>query len=463
MPMPQCLSGLRPALVALALAFAADACPASAEAPNASPRVYQHATLIDGLGENARTGMTIVIAGDRIRAVTPDAAYAPLPGAEVVDAAGLTVLPGLIDTHQHLATQPMRRFAEAMLRRQIYSGITAVRDMAGDARFLAEIQRETLLGEIPGPDVYFAALMAGPSFFIDPRTHASAQGAVAGQTAWMQAIDANTDMTIAVARARGTGATAIKIYANLPSETVHRIVAEAHRQGFRVWAHAAVFPALPADVADAGVDVLSHACLLAYQINPTRPDDYHQRAPIDPTAFAAGDNPQLIALLQTLHSRGEILDATIRVYAKAEEEAAKDKTASASARRCDGALAAKITNLAWRQGVTISAGTDGETDWRDPYPALDEEIELLAAKAGLNPMAALKAATINAARAAGKEKDMGTVEPGKLANLVFLHRNPLDDLANLRTVAFTVKRGRIYRREDFKPLTAEETAEPGLN
>ncbi len=83
--------------------------------------------------------------------------------------------------------------------------------MADDLRQIADLTRAARVGEIPGPDIYYAALMAGPSFFTDPRTHETTRGgAVAGSTPWMRAITPETDLKIAVAEAHGTGATAIK-------------------------------------------------------------------------------------------------------------------------------------------------------------------------------------------------------------------------------------------------------------
>ena len=78
--------------------------------------------------------------------------------AIVINLGGGYVIPGLIDAHVHLSTSPDRQSAEAELYRQLYSGITAVRDMAGDARALASLARDSRLGEIDAPDVYFAAL-----------------------------------------------------------------------------------------------------------------------------------------------------------------------------------------------------------------------------------------------------------------------------------------------------------------
>ena len=123
--------------------------------------------------------------------------------------------------------------------------------------------------------------MAGPQFFVDPRTHDAARGLVAGQVPWMQAVTAETNLPMAVAEARGTGATALKLYADLSAELVKSITAEAHRQQLLVWAHAAVFPALPNDVVDAGVDVISHACLLGYQLTSPPVASYEDKRPVD--------------------------------------------------------------------------------------------------------------------------------------------------------------------------------------
>jgi len=116
---------------------------------------------------------------------------------------------------------------------------------------------------------------------------------------------------------------------------------------------------------------------------------------------------------------------------------------------CTVELAAKLTNQAWRSGVTITTGTDGETPAEEQWPALFEEFELLHDKAGLPLPAVIAAATLNGAKAAGQEKSMGTVEAGKLANLVVLTKNPLEDVKNFRSVALTVKRGKQFPRADY--------------
>ncbi len=437
-----------------------DVAPAKPAEATAKQRViaYRNATLIDGTGRPAQQHMTIVIVGDTIKAVAPDASAAVPADAEIVDAAGLYVLPGLIDTHMHLATLPVRRWAEATMRRSLYAGVTAVRDLAGDTRFLGELQRQVLVGEVKGPDIYYSALMAGPSFFEDRRTQAAARGAKPGEVAWMQAIDDTTDLKIAVARARGTGASAIKIYANLSGEIVKRIVDEAHRQNFRVWAHAMIFPATPAEVIAASPDVISHVCYIAYQLSP-KPNSYHDRMTVDLKQFERGDRPEIAALFREMKQKGIVLDATARIYAK-QEAAAAEGGAVPGNWRCPGGLAFRLINQAHREGVMISAGTDGDTDWNNPYPALHEELELLADRAKMPNMDVIRAATSVAARTLGQQDRMGTVEPGKLANLLFVRQNPLDDVSNLRSVAFTVQRGATYRREDYRPVTEDEMRAP---
>ena len=436
-------------LIALSLLLVAAA---PFEPPHAGSRtVYRHAALIDGTGAPLKGDMAVITNGERIVDVVPDRALtsAQLNDAKQVDLSGQFLLPGYIDTHQHLATPPDRPDAEARLKRDIYSGITATRDMADDLRQMADVTRAARVGEIASPDIYYAALMAGPSFFDDPRTQAIAQGAVAGKVPWEQAIDRSTDMPLAVARAKGTYATAVKIYANLPGDLVAKITKEAHRQGMRVWAHGMVFPATPFEVVDAGVDTVSHTCYLAYQAMAKRPDSYQHRFPIDASLFEH-DNPVMAKLFADMRQRGTILDATLHVY-RAVEDAAREQHKPPL---CTAAFAGKLTNQAYRAGVAISTGTDDDNDLSDPWPSLFDEFQLLHDAAGLPPAAVIQAATITGAKALGAEADMGSIERGKLANMVVLSANPLDEVKNMRSVVMTVKRGRAYPRTDYRPPVA---------
>jgi imidazolonepropionase-like amidohydrolase len=414
--------------------------------------LYRDVGLFDGSGAAVAPHRSILVEGERILAVGGAELAAP-GGARIVDGAGAYVIPGLIDSHVHLATAPKRAEAEAVLRRDLYGGVTAVRDMAGDARFLAELARETLLGEVAGPDIVYSALMAGPDFFVDPRTHAASQGLTAGAVPWLQAVDGSTDLRLAVAEAKGTGASAIKIYADLPAASVRAIVREAHRQNLPVWAHAMVFPATPAQGIESGVDVISHACLLAYQAMGEKPKRYHDRAPVRPELIDRAHDKALARIFAAMKARGTILDATLRVYREGE------KRAKRTGAYCPLELAAAITAQAHRAGVAVAAGTDGTAPAGEAWPELFDEIALLVTEAGFTPSQALSAATLQSARTLRREGELGTIAPGKLADFVLLREDPTADVAALRTVTLVVKRGREYPRDGFVPVSKKELGE----
>ncbi|MFD9127837.1 amidohydrolase family protein [Kitasatospora sp. NPDC059571] len=411
---------------------------------------YRGATLFDGTDRRPRPSMAIVVDGERIRHVVPDADLpALLPdGAETVDLAGRFVTPGLIDSHQHLATPPDRPRAEAVLRRLVYGGVTAIRDMADDVRQIGDLARATLVGEIPGPDIHYAALMAGPGFFDDPRTHQVTRGATPGQVPWMQAVTDTTDLPLAVAMARGTHAAAIKVYADLEAGLVAAITAEAHRQGIAVWAHAAVFPATPRQVVEAGVDAVSHVTLLAHETADRPLTTYRDKPPVDHARLTAGDDPRIAELFALMLRNGTVLDATAALWASG--EMAGDGPEAAERARLTSDLAAALTAQAHRAGVPISTGTDYETAPEDPFPALYEELAFLVDRCGLSAEAALRSATAVGARSAGAADLRGTVEPGRLADFAVFDEDPLQSIANLRTVHLTVKRGRRHARADFE-------------
>jgi imidazolonepropionase-like amidohydrolase len=446
---------LRSALVTLiaSAAYAGIPTPFAPPTPDVVT-IYRNATLIDATGTQPRPAMDVIVDGQRIRAVLPHEAVTKdmLRGVNIVDLTGKFLIPGLIDSHVHLATPPNRRQAEAMLRRDLYGGVTAVRDMADDLRALADISRASLVGEIAGSDVYYAALMAGPAFFVDKRTQQTTAGATAGEVPWMQAITEQTDLPMAVALARGTSATAVKLYADLSADLVSKIAAEAHRQHMSVWAHATIFPAKPSDVVAAGVDVISHSCLLIHEASTHVPNDVNTHEDIPLAQFADGHSTVLDKLFQDMARRTVILDATVWTYGSPMPDTGAPPP-QVSRPHCDVALGAAITAQAYRAAVPISTGTDNPAPWDDPWPDVFHEIDVLVRQAHMSPADVIRSATLIGARATGQEHDMGTIEPGKLANMVVLGKNPLDDIDNLRSVEMTIKRGVGFIRTDFVTLT----------
>lgn len=228
-------------LLAACLAWSWSAPLAGAEP--AAVQVYQVARLYDGRSTELAPNQRLVVQGERIVAVGAVDEIELPDGAELIDLGEATLIPGLINSHLHLAAPPDRAYAEALLRRNLYAGVTAVRSMGDDVRALADLARAAQLAEIVAPDIGYAAFFAGPGFFHDRRLQASARGLNAGQIPWQRQIDDQTDLQEAVTLARGAGVTGIKIYANLSPKRAAQIVRIAHRQGLQAWAHGAVFRA----------------------------------------------------------------------------------------------------------------------------------------------------------------------------------------------------------------------------
>lgn len=409
-------------------------------------------TLIDGTGAPPMEDAAIAIRGNEILTVSSRLELLSGPNAPrdaiVTNLGGGYVIPGLIDAHVHLATVPNRERAEAELYRMLYGGIVAVRDMAGDARALASLARDTRLGQINGPDVYYAALMAGPTFLSDPRPQSSAAGEVAGQVPWMQSITPDTDLAEAVSMARGTSASGIKIYANLEPELVNEITAEAHRQGTKVWAHSMVFPTRPLDVVRSGADVISHVCRLAWEGMAEAPTEYHHdQVPLFGNFSAA--SPVFTELFEAMRENRTILDATLSMYARMAAQPGNPRSD-----RCELSFARELVKRAFEEGVPIAAGTDFTTPQDDPYPALLTEIEELVQGAGLTPMAAIEAATRVAARAVGVEDRYGTLQHGRPVSFVLLADDPLEDIENIRSIRAVWKNGERFDRGAYRPQIA---------
>ena len=414
----------------------------AAPAPPAKT-IYAGVTVISPERPVPAQNMAIVVEGERITAVEPVSKLTDdqRKGAVAYPGEGMYALPGLIDSHVHLATDPDRAYAEAELKREIYAGVTGVRDMAGDARMLADLSRASLIGEIPAPDTFYSALMAGPEFFTDPRTASAARGLIPGQEPWLQAITHQTDLPLAVAQARGTFASGIKIYADLDGDLVRGIIAEAKRQGFPVWTHLQVYPATPYD--SLGATSVSHVCMLATSILRPGKQRYDHSDDGDFSKLDPND-PEIQRYARALAASGTVLDATLSLYAEAPKSSKPGRLPG-----CSRALAAAITRVIVAQGVPVSAGTDYPAASDQPFPSLYSELDALVRDAGFTPFQAIVAATRNGAMAAGATKNYGSLQPGKYADIVLVRRNPLDDIDNLRSIVLTVKRGVQYPRTDY--------------
>jgi len=427
---------IRPRLIAALALLLTPVASIRAQRGTLVPILIRNVSVIDGTGAAPRAGMDVVLADGKIAQVVPSGRATGAVPDSVIDGRGGFVIPGLWDAHVHLGTGAWGDRA-ALLRNALLGGVTSVYDMAGDTRATSDLQRAVITREIAGPSIYYVALIAGPAFFTDPRVLDASRGYAPGAAPWAQSATAGSDWVRIIATARGTGATAIKLYTDMDSTSVTRATAEAKRQGPKVVAHATTFPGLPSDLVAAGADMLAHSPYLVWQGSP-RTADFPARGRGNFAGVPVA-SPSVERLLQSMKERGTALNATLWVF---------DRQANDDVGRARLAWSNAVTKRAAELGVRIVAGTDGLLgDQRDPLPSIHRELELLVNGAGLRPLGAIAAATRNAAWSAGVESTVGTIAPGMVADLLLLEKDPTVDIRNTRSLRVVLREGRVARMQ----------------
>ena len=349
----------------------------------------------------------------------------------VKDLSGMYVMPGLIDAHVHLSNDSKETKQDRIKHLEYYlkHGITSVRDGAGDARILKELNDGVSKGDILGPDIYYSAFMAGPPYFKDnDRESGMVEGWHEPFAPWMQCIYPDTDLDKAMRDAKEWGCTGVKIYGGFDREMLMRLSQKARQHNLEVWGHATLFPAKPQDAADACMHVISHANMLEWEgVADTLSSDifenykkYYEH--ID------RENMSVTHFLQTVKKNNLILDPTLYICIVNGME-----------------WAARFVKEANEMGVKICAGTDYINDLDRDLPYLFDEMQLYFEKCAFTPQQVLLSATKTAAEALGVADKKGTVCKGKIADLIVLKGNPLNDIKELRNPQWVIKRGKIVK------------------
>ena len=423
-------------------------CPSAMAAPQSAPQaantdhvIFIHCgTLIDEASNAPRHNVLVEIAGGKFRAVTnytPD--FAKPTGAAFIDLATETCLPGLIDTHTHVLLQGDQRpgqYDEQILkwslpyrtiwgtqaaRRALEYGFTTIRDLETEGAYYADVSiRDSIKqGLIPGPrmlvvtralDVTGAYALLG----YDPALKLP-HG--------VQVVDGPDECRKAVREQIGNGADWIKVYADervstqngvahsIPTftpEEFHAIVDETHRERHKVAAHAMGLEGVHSAV-QAGVDTIEHG------------------------AYIADDD------LKTMVAHGIWYVPTLYIFIYAQEI---HQAAGFPGWEGGVEIHAATFHRALNAGVKIAFGTDvGGFEWTI-NPA--KEFPLMV-NYGMTPAQALHAATVSAAELLDMKDQIGSVEPGKFADLVAVSGNPLSDITVLERVNFVMKEGTVYK------------------
>lgn len=412
--------------------------------------VVTNARIFDPRIPGVAEGMTIVVEGNRIVSVSPGTGITP--AGEVIDARGKTVLPGLWDMHVHIGE------TSAML--QIAAGVTSARDLGNDADSLLELKRKIESGEAIGPRLVMAGLIDG-------------RGPYQGPTKML--VDTEDEGRAAIDFFVSHGYEGLKIYSSIKPELVPFLTRYAHEKGLRVSGH---IPAgmTASQAVDAGYDEIQHANMLFLNFWP---EIKETRTPARFTEVANRglnldlESAEVRAFLDKLKTRHIAIDPTVNVFegmftARAGSPdpgyvmiadrlppqvrrqlltgglpvpEGKDADYRASFQRM-----LELVKAAHDAGVTVVAGTDAFSGF-----ALQREFELYV-QAGMEPMEVLRIATLVPAQLLKREKDLGAIDAGKLADFILVDGDPTKNISDLRKVTTVVKDGKVY---DSRAVYAE--------
>ena len=374
--------------------------------------VLNGATLIDGKGGEPVENASVIIKNNRIEFVGVSENSQIPSGAEVIDVKGLTLLPGLIDAHFH------NGYSQVMPPLMLSRGITSVRDPGAWMDFYDSVRRS---GK-PVPRFF----LTGPHIDMYPPAYPDNSYLVKD----------SEEARLAVALFASQGATAVKVYFRLPVSIIREICKTAHEHGIPVTGHLEIANAR--DAINAGLDGIEHitsfgTCLLS----PRKVEEYKQLVTSDNNARWRGryeawnsidleNNKAVDSLVRFLSDKGTFICPTLAVFEKRSDQGDSIDVNGFS-------NMVKFTGLAGKGGARIVVGSHTWVPYAEMGFAYFREMELLQ-DAGLTTMQVIQAATIENARFLRIDERLGTIEAGKLADLILVDGDPLSDIKAMRNV-----------------------------
>ena len=432
-------------LAAVAAIVASSPIPAIGQPSIAITRV----SVIDGDAPSPRTDQTVVIDGNRIVRVGASGSVVVPPGARIVDGRGKFLLPGFWDMHVHTAISGGRD----LLSLYVANGVTGVRDMAGDWDTLKSWRSEIGRGQLVGPRI----IASGP--YLEggdvPIPHLLARNAVEAR--------AGVDSLIAL------GVDFIKVHSQLNAESYFAIARRARERGVVFAGHV---PRVVGSAAasDSGQKSIEHLLGIPAECTPA---DSVALAPRYTVQGALGrcSSEDLAPLYEKFVRNGTYVTPTFTAQVEVAvwptravpgdslahylPKAVRDYVAQIfpmpdsippnadSVGRAMLEKRLRQVSAMQRAGVHILTGTDAPLRNSPPGFGLHEELALLVS-GGMAPFEALRSATLEPARYFGMLDSLGTIAPGKLADLLLLDANPLQDIRNTRRISAVVANGRLY-------------------
>jgi ankyrin repeat protein len=431
--------------------------------------VFTHVTVIDATGAPAKPDMTVVVSGDRIEALGKTGKLTVPQNMQVVNATGKFLIPGLWDMHTHFQELGLGKSYLALF---IANGVTGVRVMAGREEY-HEWRQEISEGKLIGPRMVIGSFIVG---FMPENLHDLGNAEEGRQL---------------VRDLKKQGWPFVKLLNHILRDVYFAIADEAKKQGIPFVGHVPL-SVTTAEASDAGQRSIEHiltdfipACSTSDECelktkfralwDAESPDSvgiltnssYSERKAMELFARLVKNKtwvcPTLIAQHGALFMDNDDLRqdprlkyiplSTRRIWRNYAGEARTDYEKLSK-------MQLRIVGDMKLASVGLLAGTDTPLPYCFPGFALHDELELLV-RAGLSPMEALRTATYNAAKYFGQLDSMGTVERGKVADLVLLDANPLQDIRNTQRIAAVVAGGKIFQRAALQKMLAQVEAEVG--
>jgi imidazolonepropionase-like amidohydrolase len=403
------------------------------------------ARVFDPRSGELQPDQSILVRGRRIMAVGAFEQVGEVGPADVIDVGGRVVIPGMWDMHVHTGDE------DGLLH--LAAGVTTVRDMGGEAEEILVRRRRWDGDTLAGPRLVLAGFMDGPGPLAAP-----IKTLVSTEAEARAAVDHYADL----------GAAQIKLYSSIDPAIVAAIIDQAHRRGLRASGH------IPAGMSAEqavrlGLDEIQHLnfVVLNFWADSIKATNTPLRltAPGVLAALLDLDGPRVRDFVALLRDRGVVVDPTIAIFEEsylgrkgsispvflsaADRMPATVRRGFLSAglpvppgmdqrHRDSFAAMMRLTRLLHDSGVRLVAGTDAM-----PGFAYHRELELYG-EAGIPPAQVLRIATLGAAVIMGMQDSLGTIEPGKLADLVVLDGDPLARLSDVRRAMLVIKDGALY-------------------
>jgi imidazolonepropionase-like amidohydrolase len=412
-------------------------------------RVFAHANLFDTASAQLLKDQSVVISGNRIQSAGPSAQIVAPAGAKVIDATGKTLLPGLWDMHAHVGDN------DGMLN--LAAGVTTVRDLGNDIESLLARRKRIEAGTEIGTRIVLAGLIDGPGPFQGPTK---------------VLVSTPQQARAAVDNYARLGYVQIKIYSSVKPDLVPVIIAEAHQHGLRVSGH---IPAgmTAAQCVELGYDEIQHANFLMLNFMPDVKNTNSTSRFTEVAKRGANldlNSPDFESFVKLLQDHHTILDPTLSIFEEMFDARAGQVPVGyqpAAQRmplqvrrgllttgltpppgmeqryRASFSKMVQLVGAMYRAGIPIEAGTDTMAGF-----ALHREFEL-DVQAGIPPNKVLQNATINAARIMKLDKDLGSITPGKLADLTVVDGDPVARISDIRKTALVVKNGVLYKPQEL--------------